>query len=112
VSTLARNPKEKPDTQELPLLDAYAYNAEEGFPSEPSIQKLNQGDVLLYTKPIVLAQGMCLSCHGSVGKDIAPATAAKLAQLYPGNQATGQALGYLSGMWSLRLSKKEVVKRL
>lgn len=112
VSTSPRNPKDKPDTQEFPLLDAYAYNAEEGIPSEPSIQKLAQGEVLLYTKPIVLAQGMCLSCHGSVGKDIAPATAAKLAQLYPGDQATGLALGDLRGMWSLRLPKKEVVKRL
>jgi hypothetical protein len=112
VSTKARNPKDKPDTQELPLLDAYAYNAEEGITSEPSIQKLDKGEVLLYTKPIVLAQGMCLSCHGSVGKDIAPETAAKLTQLYPQDLATGYALGDLRGMWSLRLPKKGVVKRL
>lgn len=112
VSTKARNPKDMPDTQELPLLDAYAYNAEEGIASEPSIQKLNQGEVLLYTKPIVLAQGMCLSCHGSAGKDIAPETTAKLTQLYPQDPATGYAVGDLRGMWSLRLPKKEVVKRL
>jgi hypothetical protein len=55
---------------------------------------------------------MCLSCHGSVGKDIAPETTAKLTQLYPQDLATGYALGDLRGMWSLRLPKKEVVKRL
>ena len=112
VSTKARNPKDKPDTQELPLLDAYAYNAEEGIPSESSIQKLDKGEVLLYTKPIVLAQGMCLSCHGSIDKDIAPETTAKLTQFYPQDPATGYAVGDLRGMWSLRLPKKEVVKRL
>jgi phosphoglycerate kinase len=44
--------------------------------------------------------------------DIGPETAAKLKQLYPQDPATGYAEGDLRGMWSLRLPKKEVVKRL
>ena len=112
VATSPRNPQNKPDTQELPLLDAYAYNAENDISSDPSIQKLQNGEVLLYTKPILLANAMCLSCHGDPNKDIAPETAAKLKQRYPQGPATGHALGDLLGMWSLRLPKKEVVKRL
>lgn len=112
VATSPRNPKNKPDTQELPLLDAYAYNAENDISSDPSIQKIQNGEVLLYTKPILLANAMCLSCHGDPKKDIAPETAAKLKQLYPQDPATGYALGDLLGMWSLRLPKKEVVKRM
>jgi len=112
VATSPRNSQNKPDTQELPLLDAYAYNAENDISSDPSIQKLQNGEVLLYTKPILLANAMCLSCHGDPKKDIAPETTAKLTQLYPQDLATGYALGDLRGMWSLRLPKKEVVKRL
>ena len=96
VSSRPRNPLDAPDAAETPLLDAYAY----------------KGEVLLYTKPIVISNAMCLSCHGDPKKDIAPETAAKLKQRYPQDPATGYSLEDLRGMWSLRLPKKEVVKRL
>lgn len=112
VSSRPRNPLNSPDKAEIPLLDAYAYNAENNISSDPSIQKLQQGEVFLYTKPIVITNAMCLSCHGDPKKDIAPETATKLKQRYPQDAATGYALEDLIGMWSLRLPKKEVVKRL
>jgi hypothetical protein len=112
VSSRPRNPLDAPNAEEIPLLDAYSYNAENKISADPSIQKLQQGEVLLYTKPILLANAMCLSCHGDPKKDIAPETAAKLKQLYPQDPATGYAGGDLRGMWSLRLPKKEVAKRL
>ena len=112
VSSRPRNPIDAPNADEIPLLDAYSYNAENDILADPSIQKLQQGEVFLYTKPIMLSNAMCLSCHGDPKKDIAPETAAKLKQLYPQDPATGYAEGDLRGMWSLRLPKKEVVKRL
>jgi hypothetical protein len=112
VSSRPRNPLDAPNADEIPLLDAYSYNAENNISSDPSIQKLQQGEVLLYTKPITIGNAMCLSCHGDPKKDIAPETAAKLKQVYPQDPATGYAEGDLRGMWSLRLPKKEVVKRL
>jgi len=112
VSSQPRNPADAPNEQEIPLLDAYAYNAENNILADPSIQKIEGGEVLLYTKPILMANALCLSCHGDPKKDIAPETAAKLKQLYPQDPATGYAQGDLRGMWALRLPKKEVVKRL
>jgi hypothetical protein len=112
VSSQPRNPANAANAQELPLLDAYAYNAENNILADPSIQKIENGEVLLYTKPILMANALCLSCHGDPKKDIASETAAKLKQLYPQDPATGYALGDLRGMWALRLPKKEVVKRL
>jgi len=112
VSSQPRNPADAPNAQEIPLLDAYTYNAENNLASDPSIQKIENGEVLLYTKPIVMVNALCLSCHGDPKKDIASETAAKLKQLYPQDPATGYALGDLRGMWALRLPKKEVVKRL
>ena len=112
VSSRPRNPLDAPNADEIPLLDAYSYNAENNISSDPSIQKLQQGEVLLYTKPITIGNAMCLKCHGDPKKDITPETAAKLKQRYPQDPATGYGEGDLRGMWSLRLPKKEVVKRL
>ena len=112
VSFHPRNPIDAPTAEELPLLDAYAYNAENNILSNPSIQKIQNGEVLLYTKPIRIANALCLSCHGDVKKDIAPETMAKLQELYPKDSATGYSMGDFRGMWALRLPKKEVVKRL
>ena len=64
VSSRPRNPADAPNADEIPLLDAYSYNAENNISSDPSIQKLQQGEVLLYTKPITIGNAMCLSCHG------------------------------------------------
>ena len=112
VSSRPRNPQDTPDAEELPLLDAYAYNAENNLPSDPSIQKVQGGEVFLYTQPILISSNLCLQCHGAPGKDVADATAKALKQLYPQDQATAYTLGELRGIWSVRLPKREVVKRM
>lgn len=112
VSNSFRNPVDLPTAEEKPLLEAYEYNAEGGVSSDPNIQKFEGGEVFLYTKPIVIPNGMCLSCHGEPGKDISKETQEKIDVLYPGDKATGHQVGDLRGMWSLRIPKKEVVKRL
>lgn len=112
VSNSYRNPADQPNEEEKPLLEAYEYNAESGVKSDPNIQKFQSGEVLLYTKPIVIPSALCLNCHGEPGKEISKETQQKLAQLYPNDKATGHKEGDLRGMWSVRIPKKEVVKRL
>jgi hypothetical protein len=112
VSNRNRNPSNKPDADEAPLLDAYEYTAENGGKSDPNIQKINNGEVFLYTKPIVIPGGFCLACHGDPGKGIDDATLQKLTELYPEDKAINYKEGDLRGMWSLRIPKREVVKRL
>lgn len=111
VSSKPRNAGNSPDKEEFPLLDAYEYNAENQIKSDPNIQKIQNGEVLLYTKPIQIGNGMCLNCHGEPGKDINPQTLKKLTELYPQDLAKGYKIGDLRGMWSVRIPKKEVVKR-
>ncbi|MFV8227127.1 c-type heme family protein, partial [Christiangramia aquimixticola] len=86
--------------------------AENGIKSDPNIQKFENGEVLLYTKPITIPSGMCLNCHGEPEKEISKETLVKLDQLYPSDRARGHKVGDLRGMWSVRIPKKEVVKRL
>lgn len=112
VSNRNRNPASLPNEEEKPLLDAYEYTAENGGESDPNIQKIENGEVYLYTKAIVIPGGLCLSCHGEPGKEIDEKTIQKLKELYPTDQAQGHKVGDLRGIWAVRIPKREVVKRL
>ncbi|PRY89606.1 Tll0287-like domain-containing protein [Mongoliibacter ruber] len=107
-----RNPVDAPKEYEAGILDTYVYNMENNLESEPSVQKFENGDVLLYTKAIKIPGGLCLNCHGEPGKEIAQETLNKIDELYPEDKAKGHQIGDLRGMWSIRMTKKEVVKRM
>jgi hypothetical protein len=112
VSSLPRNPNAYPDDYEKDILSAYEYNAENNITNEPNIQKINGGEVLLYTKAIQIPGGLCLQCHGNIGKEVSLETAEKIKKHYPEDKATGYALNELRGMWSIKIPRKEVVKKL
>lgn len=112
VSNRTRNPKNLPNKSEKDILDAYEYAAEKGEKIDPNIQKIDDGAVFLYTKPIVIPGGLCLSCHGESGKEVNEVTLQKLKELYPQDNAINHKEGDLRGMWSIRIPKREVVKRL
>lgn len=112
VSNRYRNPADKPNEDEKPLLEAYEYNAENGIKSEPNLQKIDNGEAYLYTKSIMIPSGFCLSCHGDPSSDLDPKTLDKINSLYPNDLAKGHKEGDLRGMWALRIPKKSVVNRL
>lgn len=112
ASNRYRNPTDQPDSDEAKILDAYEYNAENGIKSDPNIQKIQGGEVYLYTKAIIIQEGFCLSCHGEPGKEIDEKTLSEIDKLYPGDLAKGHKVGDLRGMWSIKIPKKEVVDRL
>ncbi len=112
VSTKNRNPKNFPDSEEAPILDAYAYNSENGLDSEPNIQKIENGEVFLYTKAIIFPGGVCLNCHGEPNSQISSQVLEALNEYYPEDKAVGFKTGNLRGMWSLRIPKNKVVDRL
>jgi hypothetical protein len=112
ASNRYRNPADQPDADEAKILDAYEYNAENGIKNDPNIQKIEGGEVYLYTKAIVIPGAFCLSCHGDPDKEIDAKTLAEINTLYPSDKATGHKVGDLRGMWSIKIPKKEVVGRL
>jgi hypothetical protein len=112
ASNKYRNPADKPTEEEKGILEAYEYNAENELPLAPSIQKFENGEVYLYTKAIKIPNGMCLNCHGEPGTEISAETQKALAELYPEDKAIGHKIGDLRGMWSIRIPKKEVVKKM
>ena len=112
TSNRARNMKNLPSEEELQILEAYEYNMENSIENEPNIQRIEGGEVLLYTKAIVISSEFCLACHGEPEKDINAHVLNKIDSLYQGDLARNFEVGDLRGMWSLRLPKKSVVNRL
>jgi hypothetical protein len=112
VSNRYRNPADQPLPYEQEIMEAYEYNAEQGIKNDPNIQKIKNGEVLLYTKAISIPGGLCLNCHGTPGQDIQDKTLQKIKDLYPDDKATGHAIGDLRGMWSISMPRKTIVKNM
>lgn len=111
TSLQVRNPENTPTELEEQLLQAYQYNVEQGLPLEDNVQPIDQ-QYMLYSKPIVLGNELCMNCHGQAGQDIAAQTLALIDSLYPGDQAKGYQKGDLRGMWSIRFRKKDIANAL
>lgn len=54
----------------------------------------------VYFDPM-LVEALCLNCHGTVGEQINPELAKKIAELYPDDKAIDFKAGELRGMWSI-----------
>lgn len=111
VSQKYRNPMDEPDSLESLILEAYQFNAEEGLPLQSSIQVENS-EVLLYTKPITIAGGLCLNCHGKIGQELSEQNYDTILSYYPQDMATGYQLNELRGMWAIRIPRKTIVQSL
>lgn len=106
-----RNPANAPDTLEKQLMEAYHYNQENKLPLEENVQRIGQ-EYFLYSKPIRIGSPLCLNCHGTAGKEIANETLPLIDSLYPDDRARNYTVGDLRGIWSIRLSRKELVNTL
>ena len=111
VSLKTRNKENEPTTLESTILDSYGYNLEKNLPLEDNVQRMDD-QYLLYTKPIVIGSPVCLRCHGKVGEDLSQEDYALIKELYPEDEATGYQLGNFRGMFSIKISQKELIKDL
>jgi len=98
ASHKARNPRNKADATELEILNAFRDTLTAGKAPEPQSRKHADGSQSFFA-PIVLANPLCLKCHGAPGQDIDADTLAALRKMYPQDEATGFKLGELRGLW-------------
>jgi hypothetical protein len=110
TSLNTRNPENDPGSLEEEILEAYQFTHDNNQQIGENVQMLN--DEILYTKPIVINNALCLNCHGTPGKELLPENHEVIKGLYPDDNAVGYSMGDLRGMWSIRLSKKEIIKSL
>lgn len=86
-----RNPANAPPDWVAPILQAYLDAPADRAPRFVALRDGGSG----YVEPI-LVQPLCLTCHG---KAIAPDVQARIAELYPEDQATGFDVDDLRGVW-------------
>ncbi len=95
TSNLLRNPDNAPPPWVEPALADYL----ESPVVEPRMVELAGGG-RGYVEPIFMAE-VCTQCHGV---SIAPSVAARLAQLYPQDEATGYLAGDFRGLFWVELA--------
>lgn len=86
-----RNAANAPQDWLAPIIEAYADGSVGLAPRRVDIGSGRTG----YVEPIVV-QALCLTCHGS---ELQPELAARIAELYPGDAATGFAAGDFRGVF-------------
>lgn len=106
ASLRLRNPEDAPTEQEEAILNNYQQKLAQGQDLTPQLYELD-GEHLLYTKPIIINNALCLNCHGEVGKQVTTETYTLIQEKYPDDNATGHQMGDLRGMWSITFSKLE-----
>lgn len=100
-----RNPKNAADEVEKTALEAFLASLAKKEPPKPQIITNADGS-RAFLAPIVLGNPLCLQCHGTPEKDIAPETLAAIQKLYPEDKATGFQLGDLRGLWRITFPVK------
>jgi hypothetical protein len=96
-----RNPSNAPDELQRTLLEQFARELASGTfkpPLEAAFEINRGGQVERHYLRAIPTEALCLNCHGAT---LAPELAAAIARDYPGDQATGFALGELRGAFSV-----------
>ncbi len=102
-----RNPKNAADESETAALATFAAAlAAQQVPQALTLADADGGTSFI--APILLANALCLQCHGTPGVDIAPGTLEAIRRLYPEDQATGFKLGDLRGLWRVSFPARSV----
>ncbi len=108
VADRARNPKAKADARESAVLEGYRLALSQTNRLHPIVTNLVP-DTVTFFAPIVLANALCLKCHGHPGEDI-PADGLELVRrLYPQDEAVGFQIGDLRGAWRIDFPRSSLV---
>ncbi len=98
TSLKLRNPGNAPDAWEVAVLKKFDARLAAG--DDPAKMEHYEvvGNQFRYMKAIPTAPKPCLACHG---EKLDPAVSAKLAELYPADNATGYKAGQIRGAFTI-----------
>jgi cytochrome c len=100
LSTLNRNPVNKPSIEESSLMNEWENLIKNGKPL-PTHKLVTTKSTIVYYKPILINNEACLKCHGKVEGELAKAIKAT----YPEDKATGYKMGDLRGMIAVTIQR-------
>lgn len=111
VSFKVRNQEDIPNELEQKLLEAYEFQWKNSSELKANVQLVGE-DQYLFTKPIMVENALCLSCHGTVENGMLKETQDFIKSKYPEDQAAGYEIDDLRGMWSITIPKKKVIQSM
>ena len=103
VSDKNRNPMNKANRSELQYINEVKSALAKKQKIKPKLIKTPTGHMGYY--PIV-SNKMCLQCHGSPNKDIAPDVYSAIKKLYPADKAIGYKSNQLRGIWVIEMQEE------
>jgi hypothetical protein len=112
TSLKTRNENNEPNQIEAQILEAYEHAASNNVQISPSVQAIDNTNQVLFTKPILIKNPVCLNCHGNIGTTLSKENDEFIKSLYPKDKATGYQTNDFRGMWSIVLDKKTIVNAL
>lgn len=98
VSTKVRNPRNKADELATFMAKGFGIDVSEGTAITPKL--VLKDDSVLFFKPII-TQPLCLTCHGTPGKEVAFSTDSTIQKLYPRDKAVGYKNNEVRGVWRI-----------
>ena len=99
TSHLIRNEDNKPNDEEVLVINNYKDLMEKGKNLKPVVELDNNGNPHFYA-PIIIEK-KCLTCHGEIGGDVTKKSESIIESYYPKDLATGFKEGELRGIWSI-----------
>lgn len=109
TSLKLRNPKNKPLDYEEDVLNEYFEQWKRQEKLMPQLKKFKDGSIVFYV-PIVLANPICLNCHGIKDLMIIKPNKKLIDSLYPSDEATGYMNKDFRGMWTVRFKPESEKK--
>jgi len=104
ISDKNRNPENALQSAEDKRMFAY-YQGRIAGQQSIADTLIQDGNQLVYYKPIQIGMPACLKCHGKEGLDIDPAVLKSLQTQYPEDKARNYEMQALRGMWKLVFPK-------
>ena len=107
TSLRTRNPRNTANETEKGILEDYSRLLSVGNTLKPRAEMLNEKQIL-YARPILLDNPLCLNCHGQVESQIPGENYALIKKLYPHDEAVDFELGDLRGIWSITFDEDDL----
>jgi hypothetical protein len=102
VSDKNRNQNNKANSEELAYINSVKEIILKGQKAKPQINELENSVVGYYP---IIANQLCMKCHGNPETEIEKETLSKISSLYPKDKATGYSPGELRGIWVIEMRK-------
>ena len=103
VSDKPRNPSNQANADELAYIESWKTAKAKGEQVAPLIAERNSKMVGYYP---IETNAMCLQCHGTPEKQVAPETLSKIKKLYPSDKAVGYGENEIRGIFVVEMDKK------